>query len=250
MELDDAIRQIWSEFHDSQSGRTRWKEMAERLTEMSVKTSTGKEFNKDSLWTYVKRHRPVNITVAGRRAGKVKETVKVTAQGKTETVNEDAPLPSREAKSGTVDTTATSGNPGTTEQIRVVDLTRQEAVTATADIPSQQPVGTIWQTVDGERIYALGLGEKEFRTFLELLDWFRTQQGHEAPKALPEPFPEAMPCYDGKVKDSVVLVPERYKRALELAHKIWPKQKPGKSDLIMWLIERFISEAERLADAD
>ena len=255
MERDEAIRQIWSEYHDSASGRTRWKEMAERLTEMGVKTSTGKDFNKDSLWTYVKRHKPVNVTVASRRAGKKPEAVTATAPQDTTTVEKEEPLPPeavpREATPQEVKRTAHGGNSATPEPQLIKSFPSQVEVANTAiggkpEISPRQ-IGTFWFTADDEIGYALILGQRDCITVVELLEWFRNQQRAEAPKALPEPFPEAIPSYDDKAKTSLELRLHRVEEALKLAKRIWPDQRPSKSNLLTWLVERFIAQAEAAA---
>ncbi len=239
MDRDEMIRQMWSQYHDSQTGKTKWKGMAAKLDEMGARTLTGGRFTDANLRLYVMRHQPVQVTSPepkGRDSGAVEDTAPPPPKAKkeqTETVEDTAQLPPEPPKH---------------EPVWVMTSKGAQAVEDTAQLPSKQPLGWISRSVGDEQVYGLALPVQDWDTVMEMMEWFRS-----GPESLPHRkelpsgtrrFPETLPSYSGKTKDSLSLVSDRWKLALKRAQALWPNQKIEKGNLACWLVERFIAETE------
>ena len=245
MDRDEMIRQIWSQYHDSQTGKTKWKGMAAKLDEMGARTLTGGRFTDANLRLYVMRHQPVQVTSLEpkeRDPGAVKDTVPPPPEVEGEQTG---------AVKDTVRLPAEMDKP---EPVWVVTSKGAQAVENTAQLPPMQPVGWINRSVGDEQVYGLALPGRDWDTVMEMLDWFRSRpeslpRREELPRVQRQ-FPETLPSYAGKTKDSLSLVSDRWKLALKRAQALWPNQKIEKGNFASWLVERFIAETEDQADED
>ncbi len=122
------------------------------------------------------------------------------------------------------------------------------AVKSTAERLELPTPGVIHVVREGEPTFVLAIPQRDCNTLLEVVEWFRS-----GPESLPQRkelpsgtrrFPETLPSYSGKTKDSLSLVSDRWKLALKRAQALWPNQKIEKGNFACWLVERFLAETE------
>lgn len=219
---DTAIKELLTVYR-SKSGKIQWTKLAVELNRKGFASITGAKITPNGLRMYVKDHPEL-----------FGDTVSSTADQPSE--SEDKAKSMTKAKNTGMAVKSTADIP---QDKTRADAAKPIAVTDTATLP----------TMKENQMGPIVFSHADKLTLNEMIEWFKSRKEDDDMTVsqtanIPPKFPETLPSYSGKTKTSCTLIPDRKKIALERAKSLWPGQNVEISDLLSWLLEKFIGETE------